>query len=158
MYNNNKVWWKGMVDTFATKQTYKHNHIPKSDVGSYLNTCILNHRLSIYQLEPVSTFTSLGFTFLKPHPVDTGSILFTNTPNQSLLIKRRNHSGVALVSTHTFIYSHVKWVLKLRNKFQHIKFILKLQHFWKNRNLKISRPTNSEIPNKVVSKLMQQCL
>lgn len=74
---------------------------------------MLNCRLGISQLEPVTTFTPLGFPLLQPHPVDAGGILFTYAAHQPLLIVGGDNGWVAFTSTHTLVHPHVKIVLKI---------------------------------------------
>lgn len=81
---------------------------------------MLDSRLGISQLEPVTTLTSLGLSLFQPHPIDAGGILFTYAAYQPLLIEGGNNCGVALVSTHTFVHPHVKEVLE---KVEHLEIL-----------------------------------
>lgn len=75
---------------------------------------MLNCKLGISQLEPVTTFTSLGFSLLQPHPVDAGGILFTYAAYQPPLVEGGDNCWVARISTHALVHTHVKVILKIK--------------------------------------------
>lgn len=68
--------------------------------------------LGVYQFEPIATLASLRFTLVEPHPVDSSSIFFTHTSNNTMVSNRGDNVGIILGSSNSLVDLHFIRILE----------------------------------------------
>ena len=98
------------------KFTFCVNYSPDSlhfvNSGTSLRFREIEWILRLSQLEPMSAFTSLRFSFVQPHVTDVKRILMADTTHDAGIVKRRDEIGGILRSNPTLHGSHVEGVLE----------------------------------------------
>lgn len=101
--SNKDISLSGLLLLFVLFYTFRKFIL--SNKSKHLN------RFWINQFKPVSTFTALGFTFVKPHPVDGSGIFFTDASYNTVVCNWGNNIWFILGSCNSFVDLHLIWIL-----------------------------------------------